>query len=328
MGYLTGIVLHSGMLPSFYTFKDPFMILQNKLIPFGLLIFMACGDEETPIKKFAISGTVVSETGQGLPGVSILNNNVLAATTQPNGMYSIEDLEAGAYTIRAEEAGRTFTPSEIDVTIAGANSDGNNFNRASENQIVHNGQTWNLFNPGVYSIKQNNSTTLQLNLSQNALWFQSSKGGLIYQSITGNFTITATVIAVKKTDNDQPATCDICLGGLMVRNPNTTSGENYVHIVTGVTPNGVGYETKNTTNNVSPYNAIADANTRHDLRIQRVGNTFTLYQKLKGAVTWNIAAILDRPDLPATLLVGINIYTAQAGAVADLSVIYENIVIQ
>jgi hypothetical protein len=289
---------------------------------------MACGDDETPDKKFTISGTVVSENGQGQSGVSILNNNVLAATTQANGIYSIEDLEAGTYTIRAEETGRTFTPSEIDVTIADADSDGNDFNRISQNQIVHNNQTWNLFNPGVYFIKQNTSTTLQLDLIQNTLWFQASQGGLIYQSVTGNFTITATVNAVKKTDNSQAVTCDICLGGLMARNPNTTSGENYVHIVTGVTPNGPGYETKNTTNNVSPFVASADANTKHDLRIQRIGNTFTLYQKLTGASTWNVAGTFDRPDLPATLLVGINIYTAQAGAVADLSVIYENIVIQ
>jgi hypothetical protein len=66
----------------------------------------------------------------------------------------------------------------------------------------------------------------------------------------------------------------------MARNPNSTPGENYVHLVTGVTPNGPGYETKNTTNNVSPFVASADANTKHDLRIQRVGNTFTLYQKV------------------------------------------------
>jgi hypothetical protein len=253
------------------------MILRNRIIPFGLIIFMACGDDEPSVKKFTINGTVVTENGQGQPGVSILNNNVVAATTQANGTYSIEDLEAGSYTIRAEEAGRTFTPSEIDVTIADENSEGNNFNRISQNQIVHNSQTWNLFNPGVYFIKQNNSSTLQLDLIQNALWFQGSQGGLIYQSITGNFTITATVNAVKKSDNSQAVSCDNCLGGLMARNPNSTSGENYVHLVTGVTPNGPGYETKNTTNNISPFVASADANTKHDLRIQRVGNTFTLY---------------------------------------------------
>src|SRR5688572_24430444 len=160
------------------------MILLNKTLLFGLLIFLACSDEGTPVKKFTISGTVVSETGQGLQGISILNNNVLATTTQTNGTYSIEDLEAGTYTIRAAETSRTFTPSEIDVILDNSNSDGNDFNRVSQNQITHNSQTWNLFNPGVYFIKQNNSTTLQLDLSQNALWFQGSQGGLIYQSVT------------------------------------------------------------------------------------------------------------------------------------------------
>jgi hypothetical protein len=304
------------------------MILRTRAFLFGLLILSACGDDATPVKKYTISGTVVNENGQGLSGISLLNNNVLAATSQANGAYLIEDLEAGAYTIRAEETGRTFTPSEIEVTLTDANAEVNNFIRNSQNQIVHNNQTWSLFNPAVYFIKQNTSTTIQLDLIQNALWFQGSQGGLIYQNVTGDFTITATVNAVQKSDNNQAATCDICLGGLMARNPNTTSGENYVHLVTGVTPNGAGYETKNTTNSVSPYTATGDANTKHDLRIQRSGNTFTLYQRLNGAVTWNVAGTFNRPDLPATLLVGINIYTAQAGAVADLSVIYENVLIE
>ncbi|HEU5292456.1 MAG TPA: carboxypeptidase-like regulatory domain-containing protein [Cyclobacteriaceae bacterium] len=304
------------------------MIFRNRVLFFGLLVFIGCGDDETQEKKFKISGTVISESGQGLSGISILNNNVVVATTEVGGAYNIEDLDPGAYAIRAQEATRSFTPSEIEVTITNEDSEGNDFLRVSQNQIIHNSQTWNLFNPGVYFVKQNTSTTLQLDLTQNALWFQASQGGLIYQNVTGNFTITATVNAVKKSDNTQSAACDICLGGLMARNPNTGSGENYVHVVSGVTPNGVGYETKNTTNNVSPYSATGDANTKHDLRIQRTGSTFTLYQRLSGAITWNVAATFDRPDLPATLMVGINIYTAQAGAVADLSVVYENVVIE
>lgn len=304
------------------------MILRAQAILFALLIFMGCGDDGTPTKKFTISGTVTSESGQGLSGISILINNVVATTTKAGGDYTLEDLDADSYTIKAEETGRSFNPSEINVTLTDANSDGNDFVRVSQNQIIHNNQTWNLFNPGVYFIKQNTSTTLQLDLIQNALWFQGSQGGLVYQNIAGDFTITATVNAVKKSDNTQSVTCDICLGGLMARNPNTTSGENYVHVVSGVTPNGAGYETKSTTNNVSPFSATADSNTKHDLRIQRTGSTFTLYQRLTGAVTWNVAATFNRPDLPTTLLVGINIYTAQSGAVADLSVVYENIVIQ
>ena len=152
------------------------MILRAQAILFVLLIFMGCGDDGTPSKKFTISGTVISESGQGLSGVSILNNNVLATTTKAGGVYTIEDLDAGAYTIRAEETGRNFTPSDIDVTLTDANSDGNDFVRVSQNQITHNNQTWNLFNPGVYSIKQNTITTLQLDLIQNALGYQSSQG--------------------------------------------------------------------------------------------------------------------------------------------------------
>ena len=304
------------------------MLSRSQALLFCFLILLSCSDDGTPAKKFTISGTVLNETGQGQSGVSILNNNVIATTTGANGTYSIADLDVGTYTISAEQAGRSFSPDEIDVTLTDDDSDGNNFIRNSQNVITHNNQTWNLFNPGVYSIKQNTGTTLQLDLIQNALWFQASQGGLVYRNVTGDFIITATVNGVRKSDNNQPVGCDICLGGLMARNPSNSTGENYLHVVTGVTPNGAGYETKNTTNSVSPYLATGDANTKHDLRIQRSGATFTLYQRLTGAGTWNVAATFNRPDLPATLFVGINIYTAQGGAVADLSVIYENIVIE
>lgn len=239
----------------------------------------------------------------------------------------MDGLAPGNYVIKAEQAGRAFTPADIAIDISASDTEGNDFERLPVNQIVHQGQTWNLFNPAVYSVKANNATSLQLDLEQNALWYQASQGGLIYRTLTGDFTITARVKAVRKSDNSQAVACDVCLGGLMARNPAGTQ-QNYVHLVTGFTPDGLGYETKNTTNNVSPYEATGDGNSRHDLRINRSGNTFTLYQKLTTETNWNIAATYNRPDLPAALQVGFNIYTAQSGAVADLSVIYENVVIE
>jgi hypothetical protein len=169
---------------------------------------------------------------------------------------------------------------------------------------------------------------LQLDLEQNALWYQNAQGGLLYQTVTGDFSLTATVNAIQKSDNQKPVACDICLGGLMVRNPSAATGENYVHLVTGNTPNGLGYEYKSTLNGVSDFTAISDGTTHHYLRIQRTGNTFALAQRKIGDPNWSTVQTLVRNDLPATVMVGLNIYTAQTGTVANLSVIFEDVLLQ
>ncbi|NOT74873.1 MAG: hypothetical protein HOP08_08075 [Cyclobacteriaceae bacterium] len=201
-------------------------------------------------------------------------------------------------------------------------------------QIALAGAVWNLFNTNVYSIKSNNGATLQLDLARNALWFNNSEGGLIHRMVTGDFTLTATVSSVKRTNNSQEADCMVCLGGLMVRNPaSTNADEDYVHLVTGITPGGRGAETKNTTNSASLYSPTGanqlphtDGQTAHDLRIQRTGSSFTLYKKSSTDVNWVLLATYSRPDLPASVQVGLNIYTSVFGAaVADLSVVYSNI---
>jgi hypothetical protein len=299
----------------------------SKFLSLCFLILLACGDDPNPAATFSIRGSV-TENGQGVSGISILMNSQPATTTSSNGSYVIADLEPASYIIKPEQAGRTFAPAELSVTISNGDSEGNNFSRVAANQIVHKDQEWTLFNPNVYSVEVNNTNALQVDLIQNALWYQGSQGGLIYRTVTGDFTMTATVNAVRKSDNNQAVACNVCLGGLMARNPSDASGQNYVHLVTGNTPNGLGYEVKNTTNSVSPYEAFGDGSTKHDLRIVRTGSTFTLYQKLSTANTWNVAATFSRPDLHTTLQVGVNIYTASGGAVADLSVIYENIVIE
>jgi hypothetical protein len=299
---------------------------KNRTIIAFLFILLACGGDPEPA-TFTIHG-VITENGQGISGIPILANNEQLAITVSDGTYSIEKLLPATYTIKPDQAARAFAPSETDVTIGNADADAIDFIRIPTDQIFHKDNLWTLFNAAAFSVKVNNSTTLQLDLVQNALWYQASQGGLVYRSITGDFTISATVNAVKKTDNTQAVACNVCLGGLMARNPSNTTGENYVHLVSGFTPDGLGYEVKNTTNNVSPYEAFADGSAKHDLRIRRVGGTFTLYQKLSDEVNWNTAATFTRTDLPATLMVGVNIYTAQAGAVADLSVIYENIIIE
>lgn len=111
----------------------------------------------------------------------------------------------------------------------------------------------------------------------------------------------------------------------MARNPDDSNGENYVHVVTGFTPEGLGVETKNTINGTSTYEAVNDGTAEFELQLIRQGSTFTMNKRANGTSDWILAGIYQRADLPATLQVGLNIYTFQTGELADLSVLFRNI---
>lgn len=290
------------------------------------IIVLSCSTDEGEPALFSIDGRV-TENGQGVAGVQLSVDGRETVTTDADGRYELHGIPAGDYTITPQEPGRTFSPGELHVSLTNENKSDQDFIRNSLNGLVHRGQSWELFNSSAYALKQNTPTLLQLDLAQNALWYHASRGGLVYRTITGDFTITATVNAVSKSNNSQSASCNVCLGGLMVRNPAGNS-ENYVHLVTGNTPNGPGYEHKTTVNNVSTYTAVGNGQTRHDLRIQRSGHNIVLSQKAPGAADWEVITTYVRHDFPSTMMVGLNIYTAAGGAVADLSVIYENVSVE
>lgn len=229
------------------------------------------------------------------------------AETNASGHYQITGLETGSYTVVPAQEGRTFDPAQQVMTLAAGGLEGVDFELVLFEGFTHAGEIWELFNSSAYTVKVNDATTLQLDLAQNALWYNADEGGAVFREISGNSTITATVYAVRKSDNSQAVACDVCLGGLMVRNPDDAAGQNYVHLVTGFTPEGLGYETKNTINNVSTFEAYEDGKSQHDLRIARSGSTFVLFRKAEGDADWVMAASYERADLPNAVQVGLNI---------------------
>lgn len=152
---------------------------------------------------------------------------------------------------------------------------------------------------------------LSLTLTAPALWFNDSQGVLAFKPVTGDFKVTATVRTQGASNNEPPAPA-IRLGGLMARDPasDTTGMQNYVHIVVGNGPSGVlAVEHKTTANSNSVYDAPEWPSPDAQLRLCRVGSTFNLYKRTVGSRTWEQAASYNRPDLPAELQVGADIYS-------------------
>ncbi len=197
----------------------------------------------------------------------------------------------------------------------------------SARDLTYRGEMWSAFNPGVVDATVTGDT-LTLTLKRRALWAGNGQGALVSKTVTGNFKATAIVRAHKASNPTQTVASPVSLGGLAARNPAGADAgltENYVHIVVGNTPAGIGIETKTTLNGATSYEAIPGPMGDAELRICRVGAQFYLYQRPIGTPQWVLAKAHARPDLPDTLMVGATIYAALP---PDLQVSYENLRIQ
>jgi hypothetical protein len=184
-------------------------------------------------------------------------------------------------------------------------------------------EAWSVFNPQAVEIKSENGT-LTMKLIHRALWFMEQRGVLMYQSVDGNFRITADVHTAKSSDPTQPpgGNGSVQLGGLMARN-DKGGQENYVFIVVGDDGDGLSIETKNTLDSLSKYNGPSWDSAEAELQLCRVGQIFNLYKRhVNSAEAWTSAASFDRPDLPQTLQVGLNIYS---DSTPDLQIRYDHI---
>lgn len=268
-----------------------------------LAVLISCGPDPQPVPESIVGA--IFEDHLPIPDVSIRLNGEIVTQTGLQGSFTISGLEPGVYIVKPEQSGRTFHPEADTVTVtASADPVGVAFARVGIGSFVHRGRIWTPFNQAVFTVATDTEARLRLTLAQNALWFNNSAAGLLYTTVTGDFTFEARVSAVRRTDNTQTVACNICLGGLMVRNMASTS-QNYVHLVTGQTPGGLGVETKSTTNSNSTYVPTAanqlphtDGSAVHDLRIQRVGSTFNLFKKAPGELNWVACGTYQRPDLP------------------------------
>lgn len=198
---------------------------------------------------------------------------------------------------------------------------------ATSNTITYQGCTYTVLNPQVIDSTVD-GRTLTLTLKARALWAGGGQGPLVYRLVNGDFTVTATVHARRKSDPTKPPTRPVHLGGLMVHNPtDTTRGgtENYVHLVVGNTPAGIGTETKTTVNSVTQYATQPLTTPNSILRICRKGADFTLYARSDAQTDWRFLTTYARPDLPDSLQVGANVYAALP---PDLQVSFDDLTIQ
>lgn len=186
---------------------------------------------------------------------------------------------------------------------------------------------WHVYRPEVLDIAVG-SGALSLTLTQQALWFNNSRGPLVYKLVSGDFKVTAHIRARKNSSPQEAPASAVHLGGLMARDPAGEApgaAENYVFVVVGYDENDISVETKSTTNSVSQYVGPTWPSSDAELRLCRVGSTFRLYKRPISGGAFTLAQTYERPDLPGELQVGANIYSLNA---PDLKVSFDEIVFE
>lgn len=298
-------------------------------LPMLLAILFSCSDSSNDDMEeggYTVSGTI---TGDNVDEVIILVNGEHVGTTNSIGYFSVPLLAPNVNTISPQKQGLIFDPlSQIidgDMSVENVDFVASTDPMGTQGLTID-GENFVVFNSSVFDIVANVDNSLRLDLAENAIWYHNGQAGLVYTEIAGDFIVSARVSAQKSSDNEQVAECNVCLGGLMARNPDNLSGENYVHMVVGVNPVGVGVETKNTLNGNSDFTPTDDGSASYEVQMERSGSTFTLSKRAVGQASWVLATSYEREDLPDLLQVGMNIYTSVGGSeVADLSVLFENI---
>lgn len=147
-----------------------------------------------------------------------------------------------------------------------------------------------------------------------ATWFNGDEGMFVYRTVSGDFTVHARVHASNLAGNAPPPT-EYRLGGLLVRQPGTSSGNrSSAHVAVGAGTNGipVAAEDKTTVGSVSDfvlYPIPATPTAEGELRIRRRGNQISLHYRPIGSNTWQLLRVHDHPEFPSTLQVGMMAYS-------------------
>jgi hypothetical protein len=174
---------------------------------------------------------------------------------------------------------------------------------------------WGFDNPALAQFTQSGGSLsiTPLASGSNAIWFNGSEGPLLYKPVTGDFTVRATLHARDTVVTSAPPPSPYRLGGLLVRNPAGSSGDlDWVHVAIGGGDAGapIAVEDKTTVNSSSDFVLHPMLTADAEVRIRRRGANFELHWRPIGATTWTALRVHHRPDLPATVDVGLMAYSA------------------
>ena len=174
---------------------------------------------------------------------------------------------------------------------------------------------WQILNGEAFAL-QLEGGELGLTPNRNTVWYQKDQGPGVVRMVRGDFKLSTSTRARKRTNPSTGVDAGYQFSGIIVRDPasdSMLSGENYVFSVVGYRGDYLSAETKTTVDGHSTVLGPAWPSSDADLRICRVGSTFSLHDRpYSGSRTatgaWHLATRYDRPDLPEAVQAGLIAY--------------------
>lgn len=247
---------------------------------FGRIVFLEPG--ETMERTFAHAGYVqvvknaVLWTTLNRPAPNVPPTPTPSPTPSPTPQPSLASLSDG-----------------FDSAATASNWIGGNANAHSIRDI-------NSSNAGMFTFAPDNT-------SGNA-WYNNGEAPIFYKTVSGNFLITAHVLAGNSSDPQAAPSGTYQSAGLIARDPASDSGnEDHVFYSLGhdSIPNGIGTDMRSTDNGNSTLNFTSSGGENSgQLALCRVGDQFLTYRMLDGGA-WEATQSVTRTDLPSELQVGV-----------------------
>lgn len=177
--------------------------------------------------------------------------------------------------------------------------------------------SWSVLNPSLATISVSGGQLhLEATMSGGGTtWYNNSEGPLVYKAVTGDFDVRTVVSTEDAGSPGNPPPTQYRLAGLLARSPASVPGAlDWVHVAlgSGATAQGVSYEYKSTNDSVSTWATTPTASPDGELRIVRTGSNFDLYWRPDALASWLVIQSFARPDMPATLHVGLMVYATEA----------------
>lgn len=207
-------------------------------------------------------------------------------------------------------------------------------------------ENWNADQLQTYDINQTQPGRMVM-APHSVVWYQDYRGPMAFKQVTGDFVVTTQVHISDRDDlgvadaDDIPNEAQFSLGGVMIRTPRsindpavdwqpgsmqndgTNNGENYIFLSLGHGTDGqMTYEVKTTRNSNSQLELTSTSSTVATLQIARIGTSVITLMQEPGQ-PWVVHRRYHRPDLPATMQVGIVSYT-DWGKASDFDEFYHN----
>lgn len=181
------------------------------------------------------------------------------------------------------------------------------------------GSEWSVLHPELFQWSEaNGGLEIQPTVAgAAATWFQDQEGPYIYRTITGDFSVRATMSAEDPNAPGQAPPVSYRLGGLLLRSPLSTPGQrDSLHVALGAgTPSvPISAEDKTTDDSISDFLLYPIAAPHGQLRLDRQGSTVSLFFRDGPTSGWQLLRSHVRPDLPTTVFIGMMAYSNQSPA--------------